>query len=94
MQKLSNKKQVNDMTDEEVSRWICLFEAVNYVSAKAEKIGIDIERDNSWIKPLAFKNYISEMYESVYLNNKLGGDKKVPARTVNEYIFQEHALHS
>jgi|TARA_R100000084_G_scaffold71094_1_gene31568 hypothetical protein len=82
------------MSDEEVSRWICLFEAVNYVSAKAEKLGIDIEKDSSWIKPLAFKNYISEMYESVYLNNKMGGDKHVPPRSVNEYIYQEHALYS
>jgi hypothetical protein len=93
MQKLSNKKAVNEMSDEEISRWLCLFDAVNYVSAKAEKLGIDVNKNNSWIKPLAFKNYISEMYESTFINYKMG-DIKVPARNVNEFIYQEHALHS
>ena len=33
------------------------------------------------------------MYESVYLNYKMG-DVKVPPRNVNEFIYQDHALHS
>ena len=81
------------MSDEEISRWLCLFDAVNYVSAKAEKLGIDVVKNNSWIKPLAFKNYISEMYESTFINYTMG-DIKVPARNVNEFIYQEDALHS
>lgn len=93
MQQLLKKKMFNEMSDEEISRWLCLFEAVNYVSAKAEKLGIDVNKNNSWIKPLAFKNYIAEMYESVYLNYKMG-DVKIPPRNVNEFIYQEHALHS
>tara|TARA_R110000744_G_C19036766_1_gene526162 strand:+ start:321 stop:602 length:282 start_codon:yes stop_codon:yes gene_type:complete len=93
MQQLSKKKMLNEMSDEETSRWLCLFDAVNYVSAKAEKLGMDVNKNNSWIKPLAFKNYISEMYESVYLNYKMG-DVKIPPRNVNEFIYQDHALHS
>jgi len=94
MLKSSNKKVLIGMSDEEISRWLCLFDAVNYVAAKAEKLGMDINKNNSWIKPLAFKNYISEMYESTYLNYKMGGDKKVEPRNVKEFIYQDHALHS
>ena len=93
MQQLSKKKMLDEMSDEETSRWLCLFDAVNFVSAKAEKLGMDVNKNNSWIKPLAFKNYISEMYESVYLNYKMG-DVKIPARNVKEFIYQEDALHS
>ena len=81
------------MSNEEISRWLCLFEAVNYVASKAEKIGIDIDKNDSWIKPLAFKNYISEMYQSTLINYTMG-DVEVKPRTVKEFIYTENALHS
>lgn len=81
------------MTDEEVSRWLCLFEAVNYVASKAEKLGIDINKNDSWIKPLAFKNYISEMYQSTLINYKMGDVEPEP-KSVKEFIYRDNALHS
>lgn len=81
------------MTDEEVSRWLCLFEAVNYVATKAEKLGIDINKNDSWIKPLAFKNYISEMYQSTLINYKMG-DVEIEPMSVKEFIYRDNALHS
>ena len=81
------------MTDEEVSRWLCLFEAVNYVATKAEKLGIDINKNDSWIKPLAFKNYISEMYQSTLINYKMG-DVEIEPMSVKEFIYRDNGLHS
>jgi len=93
MENSLNKKTIEDMTDEEVSRWLCLFEAVNYVATKAEKLGIDINKNDSWIKPLAFKNYISEMYQSTLINYKMG-DVETEPRSVKEFIYRDNALHS
>jgi len=64
MENTLKTKTVNEMSNEEISRWLCLFDAVNYVAGKAEKMG-------NWIKPLAFKNYITEMYQSTYVNYKM-----------------------
>jgi len=71
MENTLKTKTVNEMSNEEISRWLCLFDAVNYVAGKAEKMGIDINKNNNWIKPLAFKNYITEMYQSTYVNYKM-----------------------
>jgi len=76
METSSKKKTVSEMSNEEISRWLCLFDAVNFVAAKAEKLGMDINRSNEWIKPLAFKNYITEMYQSTYVNYKMDKAQK------------------
>lgn len=92
MENISNNKTIEDMTPEEISRWMCLFEAVNYVSSKAEKLGIDIDKNDSWIKPLAFKNYITEMYQSTLMNLKIENELK--QSKVKEFVYSENALHS
>ncbi len=92
MANTSNNKTTDDMSFEEISRWLCLFEAVNYVSHKAEKLGIDIDKNDSWIKPLAFKNYITEMYQSTLMNLKI--EDKIKPNQVQEYVYTEDALHS
>lgn len=93
MENKSNKKTTSQMTDEEIARWLCLFDAVNYVAGKAENLGLDIAKDASWIKPIAFKNYIQEMYQSILVNYKMG-DVECKPMSVKQYIYQDHALHS
>lgn len=41
-----------------LARFACLFEGVNIACAKAEELGIDPDKNSSWIKPLAFQKYI------------------------------------
>lgn len=94
MENKLNKKTAFKMSDEEIARWLCLFDAVNYVAGKAENIGIDIAKDNSWIKPLAFKNYIQEMYQSILINYKMDDKVEHKPSSVKEFIYQDHALHS
>lgn len=74
------------MSAEEISRWLCLFDAVNYVACKAEKIGINVNKNNSWIKPLAFKDYISDMYQSTYINYK----KDLQLEEEPNALYSEH----
>ncbi len=57
------KQQNNyELSDDEYARWLCLFEAVNFVADVAEKKGINIHNTNAWINPMAFNKYISERY--------------------------------
>lgn len=59
----SNIKHV--MSVETYSRWLCLVEALQHVNHQAKKSKIDLEKSDSWIKPLAFQKYISQRYPSM-----------------------------
>tara|TARA_E500000318_G_scaffold106372_1_gene114298 strand:+ start:11121 stop:11318 length:198 start_codon:yes stop_codon:yes gene_type:complete len=54
---------MNNLTNEEEARWLCLFDAVNYISAKAEKLGVKSE---SYLKPLPIEKYVKERYPAVF----------------------------
>ena len=58
-------KTIDEMPSEELSRWLCLFEAVDLVTENANKKNIDLNKSNDWIKPLSFKSYIKETYFSM-----------------------------
>jgi len=49
-----------EYTEEFLARFACLMEAVNLACQKAEQLGINPDKDSSWIKPLAFQKYIEE----------------------------------
>lgn len=76
------------MSSAELTRWLCLFEAIDIVTHKANKIGIDLVKDNNWIKPLMFKTYIKDTYFSMldrvcYYRNE-EPEFNIPAYTVFE----------
>ena len=45
----------------QLARWLCLFEAVNIISDKAEQIG----HPTDCLKPIPINKYINERYHSV-----------------------------
>ena len=45
----------------QLARWLCLFEAVNIISEKADKIG----HSSDCLKPIPINKYIQERYHSV-----------------------------
>ena len=45
----------------QLARWLCLFEAVNIIAEKAEKIGHSAD----CLKPIPINKYINERYHSV-----------------------------
>ena len=45
----------------QLARWLCLFEAVNIIAEKAEKIG----HTTDCLKPIPINKYINERYPSV-----------------------------
>jgi len=44
-----------------LARWLCLYEAVNIISEKAEKMG----HNKDCLKPIPINKYISERFHSV-----------------------------
>ena len=44
-----------------LARWLCLYEAVNIISEKAEKCGYN----KDCLKPIPINKYINERYHSV-----------------------------
>ena len=60
---LKNGKK-EEMTIEEMARWACLIEAIEFVSNKCDEIGMG-DDDDCWIKPLAFQKYIDERFEAM-----------------------------
>lgn len=52
------------MDIDELTRWACLIEGVEQVSAKCEQLGISNNNDD-WVKPLAFQKYIDERFHSM-----------------------------
>ena len=53
-----------EMSIDEMARWACLVEGVEYISGKCESLGVDPE-SNEWVKPLAFQKYINERFEGM-----------------------------
>jgi hypothetical protein len=56
----SNKTHV--MSVETYTRWLCLAEALQLINQQAEKSKIDLEKSNSWIKPIALQKYIQQRF--------------------------------
>ncbi len=54
-----NKKPEQDYS--KLARWLCLFEAVNIISDKAEQVGKKLD----CFKPIPINKYINERYPSV-----------------------------
>lgn len=52
---------INKQDNSKLARWLCLYEAVNIISDKAEKMGY--EKD--CLKPIPISKYIAERYPSV-----------------------------
>lgn len=51
------------MDDTMIARWLCLCDAVDTISDKAEKYNISLE---DALKPIPIKKYIDEKYASMY----------------------------
>tara|TARA_Y100000401_G_C8293271_1_gene209956 strand:+ start:536 stop:745 length:210 start_codon:yes stop_codon:yes gene_type:complete len=52
---------INNQDDSKLARWICLYEAVNIISEKAENMGYEKE----CLKPIPISKYINERFPSV-----------------------------
>lgn len=54
--------EVDSMSLDEFSRWMCLVEAFHFIEQKSSEMKIDITK---MIKPLAIEAYVKERYDSM-----------------------------
>jgi hypothetical protein len=65
----SNKKHI--MSVETYARWLCLVEAIEVINKKAKESKIDLDKSDTWIKPLALQKYINQRFPSLYHDFKI-----------------------
>lgn len=59
-----NKTQSDEMSVYELSRWLCLVEAVNIIGDKCDQLQLN-DKDGSWVKPIAIQKYVDERTEGM-----------------------------
>ena len=59
---MTNNQDHSNQDHSKLARWVCLYEAVNIISDKAEKLG---HKNNDCLKPIPINKYINERYPSV-----------------------------
>lgn len=71
-----NDEQLENFSDEQEARWVCLFEAVNVIAAKATQLGM---KSDKFLKPLPIEKYVKERYPAVFKDleyEKIHGDQE------------------
>lgn len=64
-------KSIDELQEEDLdylARFTCLMYGVNVAADAAERLGLDTEKDSSWIKPIFFQKYIDERFEDMKYN--------------------------
>lgn len=61
----SERIKISDTSDAEMSiyesaRWLALIRGVEVINKRACQLGIDLEKEKSWVKPLALQKYVDE----------------------------------
>lgn len=67
-----SKKDVEEYDLDYLARFACLMVGVNVAADAAERLGMDLDTNNNWIKPMVFQKYIDERYEDMKFNIKRG----------------------
>ena len=59
----SNKTHV--MSVDAYTRWLCLAEALQLINQQAVKSKMDLDKNDSWIKPIALQKYIKQRFPAM-----------------------------
>jgi len=63
---IKSKNKEHKLNLAEYARWLSLIEALELVNSKASQMKLDLsDKQNDWIKPLAFQKYVEERVESM-----------------------------
>jgi len=62
---VQTKTTTEQLTLECAARWLSLMEAIYIVGKKADNLGINIDKNMSWIKPISFQKYMDERLPSM-----------------------------
>jgi|LauGreDrversion2_6_1035139.scaffolds.fasta_scaffold16150_1 hypothetical protein len=62
---VQTKVKTEELSIECTARWLALMEAIYIVGKKADDMGINIDKNVSWIKPISFQKYMDERLPSM-----------------------------
>ena len=57
--------KIYEMSVDSYTRWLCLVEALQLINQQAYKSKLDLEENDSWIKPIALQKYIKERFPAM-----------------------------
>ena len=57
--------KIHVMTVDTYSSWLCLVEALELITQQAKKSKLDLDKTNSWIKPIALQKYIKQRFPAM-----------------------------
>jgi phage regulator Rha-like protein len=76
---------------DEYTRWLCLIEALDFISRKALQFKVNLhDKDVDWVKPLAFQKYIVERFDSMkdeIITNETSGKSIQTCTTLSEQVL-------
>lgn len=85
------KENKHKLTVDEYTRWLCLIEALDFISRKALQFKVNLyDKDVDWVKPLAFQKYIVERFDSMkdeVITNETPGKPVQPCITSSEQVL-------
>ena len=56
-----NTKELDNITvNGETARWSSLMLGIDHIDQRARELKMDLDKDKSWLKPLALQKYIEE----------------------------------
>lgn len=73
---IKSKETPDQMSFDELVRWICLCQAVTYIDKKASELGVDFDRYVS-LKPKIIRDFIEETFHSTRANLILSNNIRV-----------------
>ena len=53
-----------EMTLYTAARWLALIQSLETINTRAEQLKINLDKDTSWVKPLALQKFIDEQTPS------------------------------
>ena len=91
------KDKTHTLKKEEYARWLCLIEAIELVNTKASELNTDLNKDDFWLKPLAFQKYIESRFETMLLDidreeNNVDIIKVVAEKAKKNLILEEETV--
>jgi hypothetical protein len=63
--KINRANVTEEMEIDTYVRWLSLMESIYIVSTHGEKIGVNIEKDMNWVKPINFQKYMDDRFVSM-----------------------------
>jgi disulfide oxidoreductase YuzD len=82
-------KNKYNMNKDTLIRWLCLMEIIQKTEQKAKELSLNLDKID-WIKPVAFKKYMSERFKSMEIDLEAEERELNNSRHIPKYCSQTY----